>query len=461
MADARAHDEPSVRSVESSFSALYAVFDSPRVARRVLVALLLVHSSLLAYSAYVHSPVRDEPGHLVAGLSHWEFGRFDLYRNNPPLVRMIAALPVMAACYEADWSGYYERPGATPIFGMDHDFVAANGERTFFLMMIARWACIPFSWIGAIACFLWARDLYGRPAGLLAAAIWCFEPNILAHASLITSDAAGTALGLAACYTFWRWLQQPTWERAVRSGIVLGVAELTKMTLLVFFLLWPLMWVLYRWLEWKSMVGRDWRREAGMIALLLGVGLVVLNLGYGFEGSLQPLKEFQFVSNRLSGRESNSDNPQSGNRFTGTLLGELPVPFPRHYVLGLDQQQNHFEYWNKPAYMRGQWSDTGWWYYYLYAALVKVPLALWLLGVLTLVGRAVGINPAPLRGRVTLGAFRDELLLLIPGLSLFVFVSSQTEINEHFRYVLPAFPYFFIWASQGARVFRPNVGAVA
>jgi hypothetical protein len=55
--------------------------------------------------------------------------------------------------------------------------------------MIARWACIPFSWVGAIVCYLWARDLYGRPAGVFACLIWCFEPNILAHAALITPDA--------------------------------------------------------------------------------------------------------------------------------------------------------------------------------------------------------------------------------------------------------------------------------
>lgn len=132
----------------------------------MLLGMLAIHTLLLGYSAYVHSPTLNEPGHLVAGLSHWKFGRFELYRVNPPLVRMVAALPVMAVGYEEDWTGFYEGPGARPVFGMGEDFVAANGERTFFLTTIARWACIPFSWLGAIICYLWARDLYGRPAGL-------------------------------------------------------------------------------------------------------------------------------------------------------------------------------------------------------------------------------------------------------------------------------------------------------
>lgn len=73
--------------LQESFAALYAAFEIPRVARWAIVVLLAIHTGLLAYSAYVHSPTLNEPGHLVAGLSHWKFGRFELYRVNPPLVR--------------------------------------------------------------------------------------------------------------------------------------------------------------------------------------------------------------------------------------------------------------------------------------------------------------------------------------------------------------------------------------
>lgn len=178
--------------LQRSFAAVQTMLERPKIARRAVVLLLAIHTGLLAYSAYVHSPTLNEPGHLVAGLSYWKFGRFDLYNVNPPLVKMVAALPVMAVGYWEDWSGFYTGLGARPEFSMGEDFVAANGERSFFLFMIARWACTPFGWLGGIVCYLWARDLFGRPSGVIACAIWCFEPNILAHASLITSDAAGT-----------------------------------------------------------------------------------------------------------------------------------------------------------------------------------------------------------------------------------------------------------------------------
>jgi 4-amino-4-deoxy-L-arabinose transferase-like glycosyltransferase len=451
----------------ASFAAVYRIVDSPRVSWRIAIGLLAIHTALLAYSAYVHSPTLNEPGHLVAGLSHWRFGRFELYRVNPPLVRMVAALPVMVVGYEEDWSGFFDGPGARPVFGMGEGFVAANGARSFLVFMIARWACIPFSWLGAIVCFLWARDLFGRPAGVMACAIWCFEPNILAHASLMTPDAHAAALGAAACYTFWRWLRKPTWAQAALTGIVLGLAELAKTTLLLFYPLWPLMWVAYRWPDRHGMNSRDWFREAGMLMVRMGIGLYVLNLGYGFEGTGMSLQKFHFVSNLFTDNlelepdltcQSATSNPRSANRFAGSWLGSVPVPFPQNYVLGIDIQQKDFENYGRPSYLRGEWRETGWWYYYLYAALVKVPLALWLLGFFA-VARAIARggairgagqihqdvdgSPTPSRG----ASLRDMCVLLIPAAVIFVVVSSKTGFSEHFRYVLPCFPMLFVWLS--------------
>jgi hypothetical protein len=479
-----------------SFAAMCTALESPRVARRVLAALLVVHTGLLAYSAHVHSPTLNEPGHLAGGLSHWHFGRFEVYRVNPPLVRMIAALPVLAVGYEADWSGFYDGIGARPEMAMGEDFVAANGERSFWLFTVARWACVPLSWIGAITCFLWARDLYGRPAGVLAATIWCFEPNILAHAPLITADAGATALGLAACYTFWRWLVKPTWTQAAFTGLVLGVAELAKTTLILFYPLWPLMWLVYRWPDQRRLTGRGWLREAGMLTVRMLVGLYVLNLGYGFEGSATRLKEFQFVSDLFTGNDPllagvgrdaadgaalNAPGRGTLNRFVGTWLGEWPMPFPKNYLIGIDLQQRDFERYGRPSYLRGEWRDRGWWYYYLYASAIKVPLGLWALLVFIFAMRLSRgsrqldrdttppiqntIDQTPITENELDSAviaqppgqpaqWRDEFILLFPAITIFAVVSSQTGFSEHLRYVLPVFPFVFVWVSQIAAMDR-------
>ncbi len=69
-----------------------------------------VHVALLAYAAFRDSPTYDEAVHLPAGVSHWQFGRYELYRVNPPLVRMVAALPVLAAGSETEWPAFDRCP---------------------------------------------------------------------------------------------------------------------------------------------------------------------------------------------------------------------------------------------------------------------------------------------------------------------------------------------------------------
>ena len=177
----------------------------------IAVACLAVHVCLLAWGAYRHSPTYDEPAHLAAGISHWQSGRFDLYRVNPPLVRMVAALPVMLAGTQTDWIRRSETLRSE--FRVGCDFMRANGKRSFWLVTLARWGCIPFSLLGGVVCFAWARDLYGPSAGVLATGLWCFSPNILAHGQLVTPDVGAAATGLAASYAFWRWLRQATTKR--------------------------------------------------------------------------------------------------------------------------------------------------------------------------------------------------------------------------------------------------------
>lgn len=426
-----------------------------RVTGWIVAALLLTHAGLLAYSATRHSPTLNEPGHLVAGLSHWKFGRFELYRVNPPLVRMVAALPVIAAGYEEDWSGFYEKPGARPVFGMGADFIKANGERSIWLFTIARWACIPFSLIGGLFCFFWSRELWGHNlAGLISLTLWCFEPNILAHGELITPDCAATSLGLGAGYFFWRWLKHPNWERAGVEGLLFGLAILSKMTWIVLFGLWPLLWLFWFFMNRRASVSQDssssqqstFKKQLLQLGSMLMLGLYLLNMGYGFDGTFTPLQEYTFISSALTGLE---ESGEEGNRFRGTVAESISVPLPKQYLLGIDVQKHDFEDYGQPSYLRGEWKDGGWWYYYLYAFAVKTPHGTQLLLILALISLwrvSSELNKC--------WRWVSLVILLVPAILVFVLVSAQLEFNHHFRYVLPSFGFLFVFAGINAAWFR-------
>jgi hypothetical protein len=437
--------------------------------RKLLIAICSVHAALLGYGASVHSPTYNEPAHLTAGISYWQFGRFDVYSVNPPLVKMVAALPVLAAGCETDWSAFYAGPGARPEMALGEAFVHANGERALWLMTLARWACLPFSLLGALVCYCWARDLVdggvgggvdgaaGVWAGTLAASLWCFSPSILGHGQLMTPDVHASALGAAACYAFWRWLQHPTWLQTFVTGFVLGLAELAKTTLVLFYPLWPLLWIAYRLLqpahERPVHNARGWLREAGMLAVRMAVGIYALNLGYGFEGSLTPLRDYHFVSDLFAGGEPR-DSGEEGvanddltrrnaphNRFAESWLGRLPVPFPKHYLVGIDLQQRDFESYGHRSYMAGTFQDGGWLHYYLYVLAVKAPLGMWGLAALATLCAIRQLSAG--RG---VAAGDQALVLAIPAI-LFAVVSFKCGFSEHGRYILPCYPLFFIWTA--------------
>src|SRR5690348_15903626 len=101
-------------------------------------------------------------------------------------------------------------------------------------------------------------------------------------------------------------------------------------------------------------------------------------MAYMFEGTGTRLGEFRFVSDAL--RSPPGVEPVDsgwGNRFAKTWLGGLPIPLPRNYVLGIDEQRRDLEHYGLPSYLHGEFSMKGWWYYYLYALAIKVPLGTW------------------------------------------------------------------------------------
>lgn len=429
--------------------------ESAPVARteRVAVAfLMIVQVGLLAYSATRHSPTDLEPAFLVSGISHWKFNRFELYRTNPPLVRMVAAIPVIAVGCNTNWSQFHDSPRGRVEYLLGQEFVRANGAGTTWLLCYSRWACIPFSLIGGYFAYLWARSLYGAKAGFVTLVLFLFEPNLLAHAELITPDSAATAFGIVAGFAFWQWLRQPSWICVLLAGCALGLAQLCKTSWIILFPLWVALWFAWRWMEPRSPSNQSVTSQNSasssnlylsfsQLASILLIAVYLINIGYVFDGFCTPLKEFQFVSKSFSGL----DQPGlEGNRFRNSWMGNLPVPLPRQYVLGIDRQKLDFESYYLPSYLRGEVRrHGGWWYYYAYGLLVKIPCGTWGLLAFVLVRR--------LMQTTRLVPLRDEIVLLVPSITLFLLVSSQTEFNRHLRYVFPSLGVALIFLGQAGK----------
>ncbi len=442
----------------------------PRVALAV-VLLLGIHAALAVDSLRKENPTVDEVAHLPAGVSYWQRGTFKLYHHNPPLVKLIAALPVIAA-----------RPTTAPLYetsawstesqaSFAEKFALLNIPTYFELFDRARSLMPLFSILGGLAVFAWSRSLFGAGGGLLSLALWAFCPNILANARLVTSDVAAASIGVGATYLFWRYQHRPTWRRAALVGLALGLAQLTKFSMVLLYGLWPALAVVRfllerRWAGWTRRLAVGSAQGAAMVAL----SVAVIDCGYGFEGVGQPLGRFEFASRSLTrpvppgmARPSSPNDllrkawQYRVNRFRGSALGNLPVPLPKHYVLGFDEQKVETEgiprYFFDPGaprddsvqsgytvYLDGQLRRSGWWYYYLATLAYKVPEGTWALvilsGVLLVTSRRSG------------SPWADEVAVLAIPVGILGAMSFLTDICLGIRYILPIFPFVFVGAGR-------------
>jgi hypothetical protein len=395
--------------------------------------LLVAHGTLAVDAARQHNITMDEGGHLLSGLIAWEYGRVDVYPVNPPLIKLIASFPWCLTQTKLPEDLPY-----TPSLRwseQENQFVRANQNHYQDLTVRARCTVVVLSILGGILIYRWSSQLFGTAAGLVGLALWSFCPNVLTWAGVATVDLGATVFGLAAMYALRHYFRYPDWFAALWTGLILGLALLTKFTLLV---LYPV-FVLLGAAAWRQ--SRSSPSSPGVVIRLLHLALIffisifVIDAGYGFRGVGRQLGSFSFRCHALT-RE---DNGIRTNRFRNTWLGHLPIPLPAVFLTGLDKQKSDDDA-NLPAYLRGQWQKGGWWYYYLYGLAVKLPL-----GTLVLI---VLCGMLALCGSRYRASVINELLLWLPAGSILLLISSQTGINSHLRYVLPMFPFFFVGISR-------------
>ncbi len=419
----------------------------PRMHRQLgVVALLAIQVILIGKIAWGAWPNRTEIAHMAASVYFWKTQRFDVFCVNPPLTRIVGGLPVIMCRPKCDWSEYRSNRQDRCEMALGIDFVDANSIRNvMWYFRVARLSLIPFITVGGYFGYRLSRELYGDTAGIVFLTMWSFSPFLLAWGSTICPDGVAAAFGLVGVYTFRRWLRDSSWKTAGSAGVCLGVLALTKLTWVIAFCIWPLVWLIWR--RRPCVSGDVAFPPLRQLSAILCLGILTINLGYLFDGTFRSMNQYSFVSQSLDaiGSRNEYDVTGSGSRIAMRWLCAFPIPLPADFVYGIDIQRSDFER-GLPSYLRGQWADHGCWYYYLYALAVKLPLGTWvLLALATVVSVLHPDYSAP---------WRDEIVVLAPGVAILIFVSSQTGFSMHSRYVILALPLFFVWISKVGQVFQ-------
>ena len=373
----------------------------PLAMRRAAVILLLLLGAIRIAATYtVFSETADEPMHLSAGLQILTQHRYALQYQNPPLPRVLIALPPWLAGARYDGNGYV----VTEIVAKFH--ALGDYERMLFL---ARVGTLVFFLIGALATWAWARREADETTALVALLFFTTQPAILGHSGLATLDAAGAAGMAVALLAFSRWLERPNSARAAVLGVAWGFAISCKLLCIAYVPIACAAIYLVRLLRDPETRSR-WRSIVTVL-LVPPIAAVVVWAGYGF--STAPAAQLADVH----------------RAFPGTIAGRLlasfdpgtPIPAPA-LIRGVAEmiEVNRFGF---ISYAMDQWSYQGWWWYFPLALGLKTTLATLLLLVAGLfLGRR---NRAFVEAMAAAGA--------ILGLSM------TTHVDIGIRYILPIY----------------------
>jgi 4-amino-4-deoxy-L-arabinose transferase-like glycosyltransferase len=289
--------------------------------------------------------------------------------------------------------------------------------------------------------FRWAGALYGPAAGLLALTLFVFDPNILAHGGLVTTDLYAAWMITLAVWAFWRFLNHEgsgRWRAATVSAGVFGLAQLAKYTstYLVPILLLialghaaPELWALAREGRWR-VAGTRCLAAGRFAALHLVAFLVLVNLGYWGQGTLKPLRDYEFKSRQFNAVQA----------ALGPLAG-VRVPVPEAYLQDLDLVLA-IERGGTRVYLLGRFGAEGerFPHYYAVLWLYKVPIATQLLLVLALGGYALRFRRFDFR--------RNEWFLACPVLFFAWYFTFVFNRQKAFRWAIVVLPILFVFTGS-------------
>ncbi|HKO19112.1 MAG TPA: glycosyltransferase family 39 protein, partial [Acidobacteriaceae bacterium] len=419
-----------VRPYPTPFATLKWVSKKRWVRITGVLILLLVLEGQLLYSVRHESLTWDEGDHIFAGymsLKHHDFG---LNPEHPPLVKMIAAIPLQGMHLQEprQQNRYFK----TEAYLSGRDLIFGNDYET--IIFRARTFASIFALMTALLAFLTAREMFGTGAGFLTLLLVVFEPNFLAHGALVTTDTGAACCMLASIYAFYRYVRSPSWGRVAVLGIAAGVFCITKHSAVLLPLILAVL-AFTELLRRRHMADETRSHHAMRLATILFlagvIAVAIIWAGYGFRYSARPagLK----INPPLESTLGNL-SPIEGKAVTIMAHRKL---LPESWLYGLADVRSVANVW--PSYIFGRVYAHGVWFYFPVAFAIKATVTTLLF--LPLILYAIATRK--------LQSWREILFLSLPP-AIYLCVSMTAKLNIGVRHILLVFIFVLILAGGAA-----------
>ncbi len=404
----------------------------------LVLGLLVLVAAEIFLSTRQESQTFDEADHLYAGYEYWKHGDFGHNPEHPPLVKLVAASPLLPLHLKepATSPGRYFKAqdflaGPEFLYSADADSLLARG----------RAVLIVFSLGLALAIFAAGWEMFGVESGLLAMVLFAFEPMLLANGGLITTDMTLSCMFFCSLYAFYRYVKHPTPQRLGLCAIAVSLAIVAKHSGVFVFLILGAIAVAELLLRWRqtardgSHAASTQRIRSAAISLALGLAAIaVVSYGvlwafYGFRYAARPggaamLPTLDVYSAAI---------PSSVERVVIGFAARHHL-LPESYLYGwadiLQIPGLRVTFLLGTLYLGGRW--------FLFPGLILVKSTITLLVLLALV---------PLVG--VWRRSREFMFLAIPAAS-FLLIAMVSGMNAESRYILPIYPFCIVLAAAAA-----------
>jgi dolichyl-phosphate-mannose-protein mannosyltransferase len=363
----------------------------------------------------------DDSMHMPAGYSYLLTHDYRLNQEHPPLIKLLSGLGV----WELHPQFPFESPGwqqaatpADPEDGMvkiEEAFFDMNAKQFEQIAFYGRLPMVVIPLLLMIAVWWFTRQLFGPAAALIAVFLIATEPNIIGNSIVVQNDVASALALVLFVIALKRFVTDGSVRNALVLGGALGLALVTKYSLVI---LVPVAFA-------SVIVWAIRRRRASAIVPSLLVFLtayVILIAFYAFHVDRIDANEGSRVASwfYLTG--------SSGEVFKRFLMW-LPPLLPRYFVYGIDMVvQDSRE--GRPAFLLGQVSETGWWYYFPVAFVLKTTIPF----VLVSIGGFVWSVFQMISQR------RYVLLYAVLPAVLYLGLTMTSHLDIGVRHLLPMFP---------------------
>ncbi|HEX4053547.1 MAG TPA: hypothetical protein VHX86_04710 [Tepidisphaeraceae bacterium] len=432
-------------------------------------AVLLVAFAATAWLASLHeSATTDEPGSLLSAWACTHLLDFRCDQENPPLWKYYVGIgtryddlkvPLDSPRWrQMVWNTGLVGPFASDVLyrtpGNDADTLLRRGRARIVVLGVILGALI--GW--------WAWRLAGPVAGIVAMAFFCLDPNFLAHAPLVKNDVALTLTLLWLTAIVWLIGERATLPRLLFLPLALASVLMVKFSgliaipilgaalLLRSFL--PIAWPIGPWNAATRLRRLAAASAMFLASLLLTWGLIWACYGFRYAPTNDPGEYFDFphsletcAAHEYIARSDDPFNvsPQAVRDFVANwkppasvrtlLAANAHRLLPQSCLGGL---LNTYAWTRgRMAYLCGNFSLVGWWYYFPLAMAFKTPLA-------TLSALAIAlILFAVQKPRLNSAAvWALAAAAITPILYMACAMSSRVDVG--IRHIFPVYPFLFI-----------------